>query len=255
MTDVDRIIALTGTCLLLATLVGLLVRGRWRAWYAFTAYQAAVAGFALALLYPPWYHARAYLLQANVVNAVRLAMVLEVGIRTFRAFPGARSTLRRVLLVLLLVTFGLLVLVPTSTNDYRAFLMELQPRMTNATVWIYTAILALILWYRLPVHPLIKSVLLVYVPFLLWDAAFNRAWLERAWEQDVVRYGSQLIYVAMVGYWAWIAWRPESKDEDEGPRGLLDESEDEEPRADVDTDPDRPGTSEPEEPPEKRDGP
>jgi hypothetical protein len=208
MTPAESILAYAATVALLATLAGLLVRGGFRLWYAFTLYPPVMAAFTLTfLLRPSWYRPVPYLLQMNVVNVVRLAMALELAGRTFRAFPGARSTLRATLLVLLLAILLVVMGVPTSTNDYRALLTDMQPRLLNGTVWIFTAIAVLILWYRLPVAALHKSILMPYVPFLLWDAVFFKAFLPHAWNGTAMGYFNQAIYLALVSHWAWVAWR------------------------------------------------
>ena len=82
---------------------------------------------------------------------------------------------------------------PASTVDYVTFLEEVQPRLLNGTVWIFTAIAGLILWYRLPVAPLHKSILLGYVPYLLYDAVFLKALLQASWQRDLIGYVNQSI--------------------------------------------------------------
>jgi hypothetical protein len=190
------------------TLAGLIVRGRWSSWYSFSLYLLVVAGFSLAFaVYPRAYTQLGWYLQVNALTVLRFAVAMELAIRTFRAFPGARATLRPILLVLLVVTFALLVAVPASTVDYVTFLEEVQPRLLNGTVWIFTAIAGLILWYRLPVAPLHKSILLGYVPYLLYDAVFLKALLQASWQRDLIGYVNQSIYLLLVSHWAWVAWR------------------------------------------------
>jgi len=74
---------------------------------------------------------------------------------------------------------------------------------------VFTAIAALILWYRLPVAPLHKSILLGYVPYLLFDAIFLEAFVQKGWDHDVIAYVNQSIYLLLVSHWAWVAWRIE----------------------------------------------
>jgi hypothetical protein len=213
MTRAETIIALVGVALLLATFVGLGVRGRWRLWYAFAAYLIVVAGFGLVFVsYPSLYRPGVYLVQALLVNSLRFAMAIELAARTFGAFPGARSTLRWTLLGLLILTLALVMAVPGSSFVYESFLNEVQPRLLNGSIWIFTAIAALILWYRLPVAPLHKSILLSYVPFLLYDSVFLTMLLPVAWQHGAlpaaVAYFNLAVYLLLVSYWAWVAWRP-----------------------------------------------
>lgn len=228
MTLFSKLLAVIGSGLLLATFTGLLVRGRWRMWYGFTAYLPVVAIFTLVFLNPDWYEPRVWMLYVCVISPVRLGMVLELAFRTFRTFPGARATLRPIVLVLLIATLAVLVALPTSTNDYQAFVNEIDPRLLQGTTWIYTAIAGLILWYRLPLGWLPKSVLLTYVPYLLWSVFFLKALLPAAWRDHAVGYLDPLVYDTMAAYWTWLAWRVEEPAEAEpqapfmAPRGSAD---------------------------------
>ena len=93
----------------------------------------------------------------------------------------------------------------------QSFLAELHPRVLNGSIWLFTAIAALILWYRLPVEPFHKAVLLSYVPYLLvftvtMNVLGSLGWAgwERGW---AVRYFNQLAYLALMMHWARAAWR------------------------------------------------
>lgn len=203
-----QVIGLAGVALLLLTLSGLVVRGRWSQWYAFTLYLPVVSGFSLAyVVLPGLWTWEVWFVQENVLNALRFAVALELAARTFRAFPGARSTLRPILLLVLIVTFAMIAAFPWSAVDYLSFLEELQPRLLNGAVWLFTAIAALILWYRLPVARLHKSVLLAYVPYLLFELFFLRVFVARSWQVPALGYMNQAAYLLLVAYWARVAWR------------------------------------------------
>jgi hypothetical protein len=213
-----KVIGLGGVALLLLTLAGLIVRGRWSQWYAFALYLPVVSGFSLAfVVLPSLWTWEVWFVQANVLNVLRFAVALELAARTFRAFPGARSTLRPVMLVVLVVTFAMLAAFPWSAVDYVSFLEELQPRLLNGTVWLFTAIAALILWYRLPVASFHKSVLLAYVPYLLFELVFLRVFVARSWQVPALGYLNQAAYLLLVAYWARVAWRAEVPSQVAGP--------------------------------------
>jgi hypothetical protein len=218
MSLIAKVIALVGVVLLLATLAGLVVRRRWSQWYAFVLYLPVVAAFSLAfVLLPGAWTWQVWYVQTNVLNALRFAVALELAARTFRAFPGARSTLRPVMLVVLVATFIMIAVFPWSAIEYQSFLEELQPRLLNGTVWLFTAIAALILWYRLPVAPFHKSVLLAYVPYLLFELIFLRVFVARSWELPVLGYINQAAYLLLVAYWAYVAWRVDVPSQLRGP--------------------------------------
>jgi hypothetical protein len=210
MSPVAKVIGLAGVALLLVTLAGLIVRRRVSQWYSFALYLPVVAAFSLAFVVVPgvwsW---EVWFVQANVLNALRFAVAVELAARTFRAFPGARSTLRPVMLLVLVVTFAMVAAFPWSAVDYQSFLEELQPRLLNGTLWLFTAIAALILWYRLPVASLHKSVLLAYVPYLVFELVFLRGFVARSWQVPALGYINQAAYLLMVAYWSRVAWRTE----------------------------------------------
>jgi hypothetical protein len=206
-----KLIGLAGVGLLLLTLAGLVVRGRWTQWYSFAVYLPVIAAFSLAfVVLPGLWTWEVWFVQANVLNALRFAVALELAARTFRAFPGARSTLRPVMLLVLIVTFAMVAAFPWSAVDYQSFLEELQPRLLNGTVWLFTAIAGLILWYRLPVAPFHKAVLLAYVPYLLFELVFLRGFVARSWQVPALGYLNQAAYLLLVAYWARVAWRAEA---------------------------------------------
>lgn len=211
MSTPAALLAAAGIALLVVTLAGLIARRRWSAWYAFTLYIAVVAGFSFAFVAWPdvFWQPHVWLVQTSVVNALRFAVAIELAARTFHAFPGARSTLRPVLLALLGVTLVLVLAIPVTDADYRTVLGEVQPRLLNGTVWLFTAIAALILWYRLPVAPLHKSVLLGYVPYLLFELVYLRVFVELGWRKEAFGYIYPAAYLLLVGHWAWVAWRAE----------------------------------------------
>jgi hypothetical protein len=192
-------------------LAGLLTRHRYDVAYTFTAY--AVVVFVTELLGLVWqdtfYRRSFYLQKENAINALRFGVALELMYRTFRAFPSAHRTARA---VFLLLVSGTLVVVLTATGDQPdtyTLVNKVQPRVISACVWLFTALAALILWYRLPVDSFHKAILLGWVPYLLiFSAALNY----------VGEYGPQLIpltnyvhtvaYLGLLVFWARAAWAP-----------------------------------------------
>lgn len=208
MSFAASLIATGGIALIVATLAGLVVRGRWSSWYAFTLYLATVAAFSIVFVaWPGAWSETVWLAQTNVVNALRFAMAIEMAARTFAAFPGARSTLRPALLAMLGLTLGLVLAIPSANPDYRTILEQLQPRLINGTVWLFTTIAALILWYRLPVLAFQKSVLLAYVPYLLFELVYLRGLMAVGWRVDALPYLYQLAYLVLACFWVRAAWR------------------------------------------------
>ena len=212
MTPVQTWIAWGGILVLAIVVAGMIVRGRYRFWWFFFLFLAVTLVSSLVIMaWPSRFYTSAFWEgKETVSNFIRFAMALELAYRTFRAFPGALATARWSLLFVLLVTLAG-VLFSGGGHDYQSFLSDVHPRVLNGSIWLFTAIATIVLWYRLPVHPFHKAVLLSYVPYLLvFSVCMNllgsagAAGWERLW---AVRYLNQISYVLLTIYWARAAWR------------------------------------------------
>jgi len=231
---IQAVVAWTGQLLTLAALVGLFVRRRYRLCYAFVAYLLVVlAGDLLLLLGPSklregqwlygllgaagFYSKTFWLLKELTINPLQFAVALELAYRTFRSFPGARSTARGILFLLIGITlFSVIAITPeVATADEADYVNQmmgrLQPRVLNGTVWLLTAIGALVLWYRLPVDRFHKAILIGLVAYLLvftvgLNAIDTYEWSEPA--RQAVNYVATTAYLVLVAYWARAAWAP-----------------------------------------------
>jgi hypothetical protein len=208
MSPLASVIGQISTVLLLATFIGLIVRGHWRAWYSFAVYTSVLGVFAILYFVDPahFYRQSVWMMQESLANAVRFAMALEVAGRTFRAFPGARSTLNMVVGLVVAATLALALPSYDPEHSYVNFVENLQPRLLSGSVWLFTAIAALILWYRLPVLPFRKAILLSYLPYLIFEAAFLNLLKQWGWPQTL-QHVNQLVYLALVSFWTYTAWR------------------------------------------------
>jgi hypothetical protein len=208
MPPLAKVIGLASTVLLLATLVGLLVRGHWRAWYSFAAYTLILSVFSSLYFISAelFYSPRVWMLQENVLNAVRFGMALELAARTFRGYPGARSTLNFVVTLVVGATLALVLPSASQGADYASFISVMQPRLISGSVWLFTAIAALILWYRLPVLAFRKTILLSYLPYLIFSTVFLDLLRQHDWP-PILGYLNQVVYLALVSFWVYTAWK------------------------------------------------
>jgi hypothetical protein len=198
-----------GTVLLATVLLGVLVRRKLGLWYSFGAFVfvLVVTSVLIAVWPTEFYNQDFWRPKETGLNLMRFVMALELAYRTFRSFPGALSTLRWVVLLVLGATFVAVLAVGGSVDD-RAFLGEMQPRVVNGAIWLFSAIAALILWYRLPIHPFYKEILLSYVPYLLVFTVAMNALAARGGEQGLwVRYANQIAYVIMLAFWSYASWK------------------------------------------------
>jgi len=209
MTQAQAILGDFGRCLLAAVLLGLLVRGHYRRAVFFTLYVISVlVPTVLARLWRERFFTPEFWQAKEIVIVVlRFGFALELALRTFRSFPAALRTLRVALLFVLIVTFGMVVSVTPAHLDYMSFVGQVHPRITNASIWIFTVIAALILWYRVPVLPFYKRVILGYVPYLLFTSAASHVLgsmgFVRGW---AVNAADQIAYVSLLLYWTFVAW-------------------------------------------------
>ncbi|HXB55453.1 MAG TPA: hypothetical protein VN461_11755 [Vicinamibacteria bacterium] len=172
-------------------------------------------------------HPDAWVLKEVFVAALRFGVALELSFRTFRAFPGARSTARGVVLLLLAVTFATVLAVTgdgsqstaSTPPTFELTAGRIQPRLVNGTIWLFTAIAATILWYRLPVDPFHKAILIGFVPYLLFFTIGLNVLDSYGWDlRTLVNYADVGAYIALMAYWARAAWLPAHESQGGPPR-------------------------------------
>jgi hypothetical protein len=190
----------------------LLFRRHYRKMPLFTMYAGGVHLFNVNYgLHPTW---ETWMLLQVVSAALRLGVALELTYCIFGAFPAAALTARRVMLVLLVATAVTALATAPPDVTYTRIHAESIPRMASAAIWMLTALAGLVLWYRLPLAPLPRAVLMGYAPYLLvftigmsllFDPGSERI---RVW----VGYLDPIAFVILTNYWLRVAWRtaPES---------------------------------------------
>ena len=147
-----------GSLLLASLLAGLLARRRYRACSSFVLYVLAVwLADGLILAWPGrFYRWDFWLLKEAVHSVLTFAVALELTAHTFRAFPSAHASARWVSLLVVAVSCTVILALPGDRFDLAVLAGELYPRVLAATMWLFVAIGALIVWYRLPVDPFQK---------------------------------------------------------------------------------------------------
>jgi hypothetical protein len=190
----------------------LLWRRHYRRLPLFTTYVAGSNAFDVVYgLHPTW---ETWMLLQVVNSALRFGVALELAYRLFGAFPGAASTARRAILVILVFTaVTAIVTVPLDVTQTRMS-AEAIPRMASAAIWMLTVLAGLVLWYRLPVAPLPRAILMCLAPFLLLSTIGLSLLFggESARVRPWVGYVIPLASFVLTSYWLRVAWRtaPES---------------------------------------------
>jgi hypothetical protein len=200
----------------LVALGGLLARRKVHVCRLFVLFLGAVAlADLLQLVWPERFYRQWFWFGSQlVIDVLRFALALELTYRTFRAFPSARATARGVLLVVLLITLAVVFAgtgnlePPEGAPDLGPLISRVQPRVLNGAIWLLTAIAALILWYRLPVHPLHKAILIGLVPYLLVFTVSLNVIESQGWAvRESVNLALGPAYLLLLTYWAVAAWR------------------------------------------------
>jgi len=210
----------TVVVLSLAAATGLVVRRRAEASRTFLAYLAVIAGAdLLMLLWPATFRQQWFWFGKELlIHALRFGVALELTYWTFRAFPSARASARGVLLAILLLTLGIVLFgtgslePPAGAPALGPLISRVQPAIVNGTIWLLTGMAGLILWYRLPVHPFHKAILVGLVPYLLVYTVSLSLIESHGWGvRTQVNHFFPVAFVLVLGYWAVAAWRrPES---------------------------------------------
>jgi hypothetical protein len=194
-------------------LLGILLwRRHYRPMPRFVLYVGGVQVFNVVyMLHPTW---ETYMLLQIVAAALRLGLALELTNCIFGAFPAAAVTARRVMLLILVATAVTAMATVPPDATYTRMHAESVPRMASAAIWMVTALAALVIWYRLPLAPLPRAILMGYAPYLLLFTILMSLLFEgpsprvRFW----VGYLDPLAFFVLINYWLRIAWRtaPES---------------------------------------------
>jgi len=211
VTPAETFVVCVGLLLLAACLTGLFVRRRLAICVSFTLYLCAVLlSDTLVLAWPRTFKTWDFwVLKESIHNILKFGIALELTVRTFRAFPAARKTAAGLVLAVLVLTWVSVGTGPQLEAAHtKELALSLQPYVLAGTLWLFIAISTLILWYRLPVTPLHKALLLGFVPYLLiFTVAIN---LLRSFGGDVralAGYLKNVAYQILLAYWTYAAWK------------------------------------------------
>lgn len=200
------------------TLLGIIGRGRYRTCFAFPVYLLAILlGNALVSFWPETFYTQWFwIVKQTVYDLLKLAVGLELAFRIFRSYPG---THRRALMVCTAILGITTVAIVTSSlplgATHASMLMEFFPRIAAGTIWLLTAIVLLVTWYRLPVERFHRAILLGLSSFLLVFTTAMNVMREWGFERviDIVNPYGTLAYLAVMVWWAWAAITPDGEPE------------------------------------------
>jgi len=196
---------------LVAALAGLYARGRSGRCRAMVAYLwAALLGNSLTTFWPDIFFNYGFWMRRQALfDVLKLLIGVEIAVRAFRVFPGARATWERLLAasVVVATTLGFWFLPRDEPSG--AFLAQ-QPQIIAATVWLFTVTALVIVHYRIPVDPWHRAILLAFVPYLLvFTTAVTVMKNLGVSIHPAMGFLDSSAYLVLIGYWAQAAWRRE----------------------------------------------
>jgi hypothetical protein len=196
-------------------LVGILRAGLHRRCWSFLAYllavliydSAATVGMTLynvpGIEWPRWFWSWEFWhFQQTVFEFVTLAVAVELGIRVVVAFPGTWRLARTLLGAALLTTTAAVTLGGAPQH----------PLLTTGAIWLFAAVSLVVILFNLPVDAWYRALLAGFVPYLFVFSTFTSV-LTRHNYQLATTLGriDQAAYLALIGWWAYAAWRGEER--------------------------------------------
>jgi hypothetical protein len=209
MSGPERIAGSIGVVLMIVLLLAVLRKGHWRTLPFFTALIVCVIATQAPIAIDPvrFYRWDFWLFHDTATAALRFGVALELANRVFRGFPGAAASALNAVLAVVAITGVALVGMYSPTASYERIVTELVPGIAQGTAWIFTVIAALALWYRIPLAPLPKAILLSYTPYLLILTFGRQLIAETGWvSRAQIGWCIVFAYAVVKVYWTSVAW-------------------------------------------------
>ncbi|PYQ01570.1 MAG: hypothetical protein DMF82_18930 [Acidobacteria bacterium] len=201
--------------------VGVLRRGLHHRCWSFLIYLLAslvyglmtVAGMAFydvpGLQWPQWFWSwELWHLEQTVLEVVKLALAIELGVRVVAAFPGTWRLARSLLAAALLTTTAAVTLGGAPQH----------PLLASGTIWLFAAVSLVVILFNLPLHAWYRALLVGFVPYLFVFSSLQSIMSRRGYAiAETIGSIDQVAYLALVGWWVYAAWRDEEKVTDVSP--------------------------------------
>jgi hypothetical protein len=223
-TAVQLAMALAVKIGLALVLVGVLRRGLHRRCWSFLVYLLAVliyssaelAGMMLydvpSLEWPQWFWSWEFWhFQQTAFELVKLAVAVELGVRVVAAFPGTWRLARTLLGAALLTTTAAVTFGDAPQH----------PLLATGTIWLFAAVSLVVIVFNLPVDAWYRALLAGFVPYLFVFSTLQSILNRRGYDlATTIGSIDQVAYLALVGWWAYAAWRAEENVADISPAVL-----------------------------------
>ena len=152
-----------------------------------------------------------YTFNNSTYAILKFLTAIEIWSRTFSTFPRGRARVGLLLAAALLATAVAVALTPPGLNQFRAFVGFVDPRLQAGSLFTFAILASAVAWYRVPMHPFHRAVLLGFAVYLsAHTAALSMlGWLDNSpWARHKVTLLEGTTYVSTLVWWAWAAWRP-----------------------------------------------
>jgi hypothetical protein len=208
LTPLQHAIAWVEIVLLSALLAGLVLRRAGRVCPTFVAYIAGVLAADVAVAWRPELFQWEFWMGVEVLHAaLKLALAFELSLRLFAGLPGARATTQAAMLLVAALTLVAVLRAPPAP-DSQTLAQTLLPPVLKGTAWILGLVFGLVLWHRIPTHPLHRAILRGLVPYLLLFTLALDTLRTFGWDVRLLAsYGYTLSYQVVLLYWNAVVWR------------------------------------------------
>jgi hypothetical protein len=218
MTTLQVVIWALGQLQMIALLAILIVRRHYQRLPIFTVFvSGTIASSTFLRLNYTW---NGFMIYSVVLAALRFGLALELTRGIFGAFPAAAATARRVMFAILMVTAVIAFLMTSPSATDTKVHAEAVPRLGVTIVWILTTLAGLVLWYRLPLAPLPRAILVGYTPYLLaYTVSLSLLFSAEAQPyRPLIGYINCLAFMLLVAYWMRVAWGTADSSRPQRPR-------------------------------------
>lgn len=205
-----------GVLAALATaLAGVIVRRRVSECWMFPVYLATVLVCeAAVLLWPARFFVwSSYVIRQWTYDVAQFGVAFELARRAFMAFPGARATARPVFLAILTITaISIFAATPAGTHGNASFyltaLLTIEPRLLNATIWLFVATSRLVIFFNIPVSNWHRALSLGFAGYLVISVTGLNLLRSFGWDlHPYISFWDGSAYMALCAWWAAASWQ------------------------------------------------
>jgi hypothetical protein len=207
------LLGLPGLALLFVLLAGLVIRRRLASCWSFGAYLLAIlVSTLITTAWPERFYTYVFFSQRDTLLFVlKVGVALEIGGRAFSILPRARVRGALLFTGVLLATAWAVWSVPYGESGYRTLAGSITPLQQAGCLWLFAILAAATSWYRVPLCPLHRSILVGFAFYLTAVTAIITLISWGDFDGPTLRLLGILdsaAYLAVEAFWTWGAWQP-----------------------------------------------